>query len=367
MEIEIILGFLGGAVIIGLFLHFGGTKKSSDTSQDDLMAMELTKKIDTLNQNMTQNLNTVTKNVLEQLNSVTGRVDKRLKDTNERMDNAGKVFSRLEESNKRVHDLAKDLSSLQDILKAPKLRGSLGELFLQELLAQIFSKDQYTTQYRFKSGEVVDAVIHLRDDLMVPVDAKFPLENFKKMIEEKDEKERERSRKSFVSDVKKHIDAISKKYILPDEGTFDFALMYIPAENVYYETIIKDEGGESISQYGLTKKVIPVSPNSLNIYLHTILLGLKGLQIEKSAKDIFNNLARLRTEFGRFGKDFELVGTHLGRARGSYENSEKRLSRLNDKLVQVTGSSDEKTLDESRAPAGLEAPSYVEETVKSSQ
>ncbi|MBT3704799.1 DNA recombination protein RmuC [Candidatus Peregrinibacteria bacterium] len=351
METYLLFGLLIGVVAVGVAIYLKGRQPS-----------DLSARIDSLNQNMTENLNTVTKTVLEQLNSVTSQVGGRLKENSEtmqrqhknvadRLDNAGRVIkdvtahlSKMEESNKRVHDLAKDLVSLQDILKTPKLRGSLGELFLEELLSQIFSKDQYSLQHRFKSGEIVDAVVRLRDDLLVPVDAKFPLENFKKMIEVKDENESERLRKTFVSDVKKHIDVISKKYLLPDEGTLDFALMYIPAENVYYETIIKDASGVSISQYGLEKHVIPVSPNSFNIYLHTVLIGLKGMQIEKGAKEIFNNLTRLRTEFNRFGKDFELVGTHLGRARSSYENSEKRLSRLNDKLVNVSGSESEDPL-----------------------
>jgi DNA recombination protein RmuC len=353
METTLLIAIFGIVALVAVVLYFK-KDSSGQASGDDVMATELSKRIDVLNQSMTENLNTVTKTVLEQLGSVTGQVNARLKENSEmaqrqhrsvgeRLDNAGKVIkdvtatlSKMEESNKRVHDIAKDLTSLQDILKAPKLRGALGELFLEELLTQIFSKDQYSLQHRFKSGEIVDAVIRLRDDQLVPVDAKFPLENFKKMMEMKDEKEAERLRKTFASDVKKHIDAISKKYILPDEGTFDFALMYIPAENVYYETIVKDDAGTSISQYGLEKHVIPVSPNSFNIYLHTILIGLRGMQIEKGARDIFNNLSRLRTEFDRFGKDYELVGTHLGRARGSYENSEKRLARLTDKLSHIS-------------------------------
>jgi len=197
MEIVLIVGMIVAAVIVGIFLYF---KKGASATSD---AFGISGRLDALNQNMTENLNSVTKTVLAQLNSVTGQVNARLKENSEmlerqhrsvgeRLDNAGKVIkdvtahlAKLEESNKRVHDLAKDLTSLQDILRAPKLRGSLGELFLQELLSQIFSKDQYTLQYRFKSGEVVDAVIHLRDNQLVPVDAKFPLENFKKMIGEK--------------------------------------------------------------------------------------------------------------------------------------------------------------------------------------
>jgi DNA recombination protein RmuC len=164
------------------------------------------------------------------------------------------------------------------------------------------------------------------------------------MLEHKDPKEQEKLRKLFTVDVKKHIDAIAKKYILPDEGTFDFALMYIPAENVYYEMIVKDESEESIASYGLQRHVIPVSPNSFNIYLHTILLGLRGMQIEKSAKDILGNLTRLKTDFERFGEDYQLVGKHLSNARTKFEDSEKRLDRLNDRFGQIAAKEEPKEL-----------------------
>jgi len=343
----VVVAVLGASI----FMYMKNSPKKTGT--EDLASLDLSKRIDALSQNVAENLNSVTKTMLGQLNDVTGRVDSRLKENlemmqrqhrnvGERLDNAAKVISavnsnisKLEESNKRVHDVAKDIASLQDILKAPKLRGGLGELFLEELLSQIFSRDQYSLQYRFKTGDIVDAVIHLRDDNLVCVDAKFPLENFKKMVECKDPKEQDRMKRLFVSDVKKHIDDISRKYILPDEGTFEFALMYIPAENVYYETIVKDEADESISHYGITKRVIPVSPNSFNVYLHTILMGLKGMQIEKSAKEILATLSRLKVEFGKFGKDFELVGAHLSHASSSYDKSEKSLQRFSEKLLQV--------------------------------
>jgi len=191
-------------------------------------------------------------------------------------------------------------------------------------------------QYSFKSGDTVDAVIHVRDNHLIPVDSKFPLENFKKMYEETEEKPRNDFRKAFINDVKKRIDEISSKYILPDEGTLDFALMYVPAENVYYEMIIKNQqDNTNLSSYAFSKKVIPVSPNTFYVYLQTILIGLKGFQIEKKAGEILTSLSRLRGDFVKFGDDFTLVGKHLGHARGSYENSEKRLARFSDKLGQV--------------------------------
>jgi DNA recombination protein RmuC len=238
-------------------------------------------------------------------------------------------LARLEESNKRIFEVGKDISSLQEILRAPKIRGGIGEFLLGDLLSQILPSKHFSLSYSFKSGERVDAVIHLGKRL-VPVDAKFPLENFRKLLELHTDQERKIYRRKFISDVKLHIDAIARKYILPDEGTFPFALMYIPAENVYYETIIKDqdcEDGKNIATYSMQKKVIPVSPNTFYAYLQTIILGLKGLEI--SALD------RLRVDFGRFCRDFGLIRTHLRNAQTCYDSADTKLRRFEDKLTQV--------------------------------
>jgi DNA recombination protein RmuC len=172
----------------------------------------------------------------------------------------------------------------------------------------------------------------------VPVDSKFPLENFKRVIAGETEEERKAARKKFATDVKKHIDAIASKYILPDEGTFDFALMYIPAENVYYEVILKDDAfGEEkgLCAYALAQRVIPVSPNSFYAYLQAIVLGLKGLRIEKSAHEIIQHLKRLEGDFQRFRDDFDVLGKHLGNTRGKYEDAAKRLDRFGEKLASI--------------------------------
>ncbi|MBU0672192.1 MAG: DNA recombination protein RmuC [Candidatus Margulisbacteria bacterium] len=263
------------------------------------------------------------------------------KNTNARLDNAAKaikdVYGRLgevQESTKQVNEVAKDIASLQEILRAPKMRGGMGELFLSDLLKQVLPTSRYELQHRFKSREVVDAVIILKEG-MVPVDSKFPLENFQKVMQAEGDSQKLAAKKQFVRDVKKHIDAIRTKYILPDEGTFDFALMYIPAENVYYEIVINDENldeDKSVFRYAIDHKVIPVSPNSFYGYLQTILLGLRGMRIEERAAQILQDLARLEGDFTRVMDDFNKMGTHVKNMTNSYDATEKRLSKFGDKL-----------------------------------
>jgi len=236
----------------------------------------------------------------------------------------------LEEATKRIFEVGKDISSLQDILKSPKLRGNIGELFLEDLLSQYLPKNYYNLQHQFKSGEQVDAIIKL-ERMMIPVDSKFPLESFKRVLEIKNEEEQEKLKKEFIRSAKKHIDDISKKYILPDEGTSDFAIMYIPAENVYYEMIIKQD----LSDYALSKKIIPTSPNSFWAYLQTIMIGLKGMSIEKSAKEILARLSRMQGDLNKFSQSFELIGSHLNNARAKYEESGRKLVRIQDKVKQL--------------------------------
>ena len=246
-------------------------------------------------------------------------------------------LGQLQESTQSMIRIGRDISSLQDILKAPKLREILGELFLEELLRQLLPQDRYVLQYSFRSGEKVDAVILLGQG-MVPVDAKFPLENFKKFLQAPSDEESLRNRRQFVQDVKRHIDQIATKYILPEEGTFDFALMYLPAENVYYEAILKEEAGpseESLVQYALVRKVIPVSPNSFYAYLQAIVLGLRGLKIESSAREILNCLGQLGQDFKKFYEDFEKMGSHLSNSKAAYDKAGKRLEKLQHQFESI--------------------------------
>jgi len=267
-------------------------------------------------------------------------VSKNLQDStaqmNTRLDRAAQVVGDLREKVGQIHEVGKAAAELVNILRAPKLRGGMGELFLGDLLAQILPPEHYRIQHRFKSGEAVDAAIQIGQRL-VPVDAKFPYENFKRVVEAPTESERVAARKVFLKDVKKHVDAIAGKYILPDEGTYDFALMYVPAENVYYETIIKEDAGEEhqLFGYALQKRVIPVSPNSFYAYLQTILLGLRGMKVEQQAQEILASLNRLRGDFDKMQENFRLVGKHLTNAGSAYSDTEKSLTKFDAKLSQV--------------------------------
>ncbi|MGE3260465.1 MAG: DNA recombination protein RmuC [Bacteriovoracia bacterium] len=248
-------------------------------------------------------------------------------------------LGQLEESSKQIFQLGQGLQDLKDILKNPKLRGNMGEFFLEDLLRQILPPDHYKIQHAFRSGEIVDATIRL-GEAFLSVDSKFPLESFVRLVQLPDgDENKKRERKAFVTAIKRHADAIAKKYILPDEGTFDFALMYIPAENVYYETIIReelldDEG--SLYSYLLGKKVVPVSPNSLYAYLQVIVLGLRGLKVQEHAQQMMLDLQRIEGDLGRFREDYSVLGKHLKNAGGTYDEGAKRLDRFQGKLGMLT-------------------------------
>jgi DNA recombination protein RmuC len=246
-----------------------------------------------------------------------------------------KDLGELTAQTKQIQEVGKNISSLQDLLRAPKFRGGFGELLLERLLADMLPHDNYSLQYKFRNGETVDAVIQIGGNL-VPIDSKFPLEDFQRILAVESEEEQAALRKQFIRRIKNHIDNVTK-YILPDENTFDFALMYIPAENVYYETILRGHAEESeIYSYSLQKRVIPVSPNSLYAYLQVIILGLKGLHIEAAANEIRGRLGRLQGDLANFQEDYATLGGHIRHAAQKYDEADRKLTKLGDKL-QLAG------------------------------
>jgi DNA recombination protein RmuC len=300
----------------------------------------LNKNISILNDQLrgvNETLDRLRQSVSQQLQNSSGDINKRLDSAAKVIGDVQKNIGELSTASKQIFEVGKNIASLQEILRPPKLRGGLGEQFLGELLSQILPSKFFTLQHQFSSGERVDAVVKLGERL-VPIDSKFPLDNFKRIIECKTEEEKKACQKAFSRDVKKHIDDIASKYIVPNEKTYDFALLYIPAENVYYETITKDESfGEEkgILSYALSKRVIPVSPNSFYAYLQVIVLGLKGLEIEGNAREIQTRLVTLGNDLKVFQRDFQVVGTHLTNAMNKFEEARRRLDKFGFRFEQV--------------------------------
>jgi len=288
----------------------------------------------TRNSEMDGRLQAMNEIVDRRLAELDTKVDRRLEHATKQTNAIHEKLGAVGEATQLLAEQAKGLGELQQILRPPKARGGFGELLLGQLLADRLPPTAYSLQYGFAGGERVDAVIKV--DRLVPIDSKFPLDNFERMAAADNDIERQQHEKLFARDVKTHIDAIASKYIRPDEGTYDFAFMYLPAEAIYYELACGKTG--ALLEYAHTKRVLPVSPTTLTAYLQVVVLGLKGLQIEKHAEEIQANCARLQTEFGKFKDDFELVGTHLDRAQKKFFESEKHLGKFETKLDQAAES-----------------------------
>jgi len=302
------------------------------------MKGDLTQAISSTQQAMLTQVNHVDVKLNQRLDAMQGNIDRSLTSTSQTIGKIGEQLGELGQSTQQMLEVGRDISSLQDILRPPKLRGGFGEMLLENLLGQILPAQHYTMQHRFRSGATVDAAIHLADSL-VSVDSKFPLEAFDRMLKAEHDEERAAQRRDFVRAVRGHIDAVAK-YILPDEGSLPFAFMYIPAENVYYEIIVKDDlldGRGNLSTYALEQRVIPVSPNSFYAYLQAIVLGLRGMRVEERAQEIIRHLQQLDGDFTDFREDFELVGKHLKNASDRYVEVDRAITKFGDRLAMSLG------------------------------
>ena len=360
MEIVTLILVVVLAGLVGVFLfkkqgeQSAGNDQSAALMQQQIESLrgEVSHSLKTATDTMFQSMRATSENLNQQISLVTQSIQKTTEQVNQqlsaqtstigtRLDTAAKVIGDLQKSQgqllqatEEMKQLGVSVAQLEGLLKAPKLRGGLGESMLEDLLKQVIPASSYATQYRFRNGNTVDAIVRTANGI-IPIDSKFPLENFRKMVESSSEAEKKASYKLFVSDVKKHIDAIAQKYIAPDEGTFDFALMYIPAENIYYETIIKNDDYDdetNIYNYGVQRRVFSVSPNTFYAQLHVLALGFKGMEVEKSAKEIIQNLARLQGDLQRFADEFETVGKHLTNAKNKYDEAARKLDTFEEKL-----------------------------------
>jgi DNA recombination protein RmuC len=244
---------------------------------------------------------------------------------------------------------ANDLAKLEQVLRPPKARGGFGELLLENLLRDRLPATAYAMQHGFSTGERVDAVVRVGQ--LIPVDSKFPLDNFQRMTQAQNDDERQLCAKAFARDVKAKIDDISSKYIRPDEGTFDFAFMYVPVESVYYELACNPAGG--LLEYANERRVFPVSPNTFTAYLQLIVLGMRSMQVEERAHEVMAYVAGLGADFGRFKEEFDLVGKHLGHAQTTYAKADKRLDKLESKLERAI--EDDDVVELGAEPRAIEA------------
>jgi len=232
-----------------------------------------------------------------------------------RLDSATQLMGQIRQDAGRFAELSLSMKNLQDYLKSPKLRGNIGEQVLKDLISQMFPKNSFFLQYQFKSGDKVDAAIKT-DAGILPIDSKFPSENFQKMMAAENEEEKGIARKDFVRDVKKHIADISQKYILPEEGTMDFALMYVPSEPVYYEVVNEME----LTDYARKNRVYPVSPNTLYANLQVILLSFQGKDIEQKSHRLFAVLRGIQKDYGKLGENLGVLNRHLTNAYNQMAN-----------------------------------------------
>ncbi len=270
------------------------------------------------------------KSMQSSMNSSTGNMVKTLqensKQLNERLDKAAMAMRDVSKEVGQMNEIGRNMRELQEFLKSPKLRGNIGEQVLKDLISQMFPKNSFNLQYEFKSGEKVDAAIKT-DAGILPIDSKFPMENFQKMIKANEENKIIFQRE-FGRDVKKHIDAISKKYILPDEGTMDFALMYVPSEAVYYEVVNNTE----LMEYARLARVYIVSPSTLYAHLQTILLSFEGKRLETKSKEVIALLRALQIDYNKTNDSLNVLGKHLNNAYVQFSNVTSGFSQIGKKL-----------------------------------
>lgn len=259
--------------------------------------------------------------------NITRTLQQNTQNISERLDRAARVIGALQKEAGQFSEIGRSMRELQEFLKSPKLRGNIGEEVLKDLISQMFPKNAFHLQYSFKSGEKVDAALKT-DAGLLPIDSKFPMENFQRLMKAETEGEKKAARSAFVADVKKHIKEISKKYILPEEGTMDFALMYIPSEAVFYEVV----NLPALVDFARSLRVYPVSPTTLYVHLQTILLSFEGKKIEARSREVFRLLRAIRKDYEKTEGSLSVLGRHLQNAYNQMQNVLSGFTLLGQKL-----------------------------------
>ncbi len=324
MSIESVFIVILLIVLAWVFYYFNHKLSSLQQSKSDPTLFEWLKAMQSSLDNTNKTLNDALNN---NSNHMVRTLQENSRQLNERLDKAAAVIKEVGVEVGQMSEIGRSMKELQSFLKSPKLRGNIGEEILTDLIQQMFPKQSFNLQYTFRSGEKVDAAIKT-DAGILPIDAKFPLENFNKMIKADDEINKQIFQKEFIRDVKKHIETIAKKYILPDEGTMDFALMYVPSESIYYEIVNTTE----IMSHAKRQRVYIVSPSTLYAHLQTILLSFEGKKVEARSKEVFKLLRGLQVDYEKLQDNLTVLGKHLNNASTQYGQVSISYTQLGKKL-----------------------------------
>jgi DNA recombination protein RmuC len=355
---NLLLIFMFGAVLVlmGLIVYLLINKKNDNSAE---MASLLKQDLQGLQHIISQSQSSMNERIDKNSIAMQETVQRQMSESSRLITDVTERLAKLDETNKRVVDVADELKTLQNVLQNPKQRGVLGEYYLQTVLDNVLPAERYKMQYKFKDGETVDAVIFLEKDKMLPIDSKFSLENYNRLIEEKDKLRKLDLTKKFKQDLKQRIDETSK-YIRPSENTMDFAFMFIPSEAIYNDLLINKIGAADTSSRDLIeyafqdKKVIIVSPTTFMAYLQTVLQGLRSLQIEDQAKEIQKRVGMLGRHIKNYEEFMHKLGNSLGTTVNHYNNAHKELKKVDKDVVKIAGN------DESIEPLHLEKPSVEE-------
>ena len=306
------------------------TSQASSTGQLETIAKGVALRLDSVTPALQDAIKNSAQITGQMTSDAQSKMADELKNTREQIVQIQRQLGEVQQAGKQMSQTAQ---TLEGILGGAKSRGSLGEVTLERLLEDSLPSTQYAMQYRFSSGEVADTVIKLRDKKLMAIDSKFPLDAYRRISTEGDE-----ARRAFIIAVKGHADAITRKYIVPDEGTLDVALMFVPSESVYYELLqTQDAKGQPLDAYCREKKVIAVSPNTLYAHLCVISMGLRGLQMEENAKRLLENLSGMEKQMEKFADKFSTLGTHLKNAQQSYSESDKLFEKVHNTLETMLG------------------------------
>ncbi|MBI5816941.1 MAG: DNA recombination protein RmuC [Candidatus Yonathbacteria bacterium] len=332
--VYVVLGVIVGVFIAWVITRMLATSKGEEKREQQGMIL-LQNQIENLTKTIDSKLGESNKEMQTAVRAQFGESQKLIKDITEQI-------THVKETNKQVVNVADQLKSLQNTLQNPKQRGVLGEYYLDTVLKNIFPPGQYQLQYKFDDGDIVDAVIFLKDKIL-PIDSKFSLENYNRIVAESDGNERVRLEKLFVQDIKNRIDETAK-YIRPKENTMDFAFMFIPSEAIYYDLLVNKMGADArdLIEYAFRDKhVIIVSPTSFMAYLQTVLQGLRALQIEESAKEIQKRVGELGRHIGTYDQYMAKLGNALGTTVNHFNTAHKELKKIDKDVLKISGVSHE--------------------------